>query len=107
MLTKIDYAGISGISGVEWDAVELLSQFMENWCWEKRSWTHSHFIMKQSKNYQIAYLKALATKNYNSHVFNRQIEFSFDFAVWIKQKINAICRQSFKKSQKNISNPST
>ena len=37
MLTKIDYAGISGISGVEWDAVELPSQFMENWCWEKRS----------------------------------------------------------------------
>ena len=37
MLTKIDYLGVSGINGVEWDAVELPSQFMENWCWEKES----------------------------------------------------------------------
>jgi oligopeptidase A len=35
MLTKVDYLGVSGINGVEWDAVELPSQFMENWCWEK------------------------------------------------------------------------
>jgi len=34
MLTKIDDIGVSGISGVEWDAVELPSQFMENFCWE-------------------------------------------------------------------------
>ena len=34
MLTRIDTAGVSGISGVPWDAVELPSQFMENWCWE-------------------------------------------------------------------------
>ena len=33
MLTQVDYAGVSGISGVAWDAVELPSQFMENWCW--------------------------------------------------------------------------
>ena len=35
MLTEVDYLGISGISGVEWDAVELPSQFMENWCWQR------------------------------------------------------------------------
>ncbi|MGB0845725.1 MAG: M3 family metallopeptidase [Thiolinea sp.] len=35
MLTQVDYPDISGISGVEWDAVELPSQFMENWCWER------------------------------------------------------------------------
>jgi len=35
MLTKIDYADVSGINGVEWDAVELPSQFMENWCYHK------------------------------------------------------------------------
>jgi oligopeptidase A len=34
MLTQIDDLGVSGISGVEWDAVELPSQFMENFCWE-------------------------------------------------------------------------
>ena len=34
MLTRIDALGVSGISGVEWDAVELPSQFMENWAWE-------------------------------------------------------------------------
>ncbi|MES1929098.1 oligopeptidase A [Salinisphaera dokdonensis CL-ES53] len=37
MLTQVDYGPISGISGVEWDAVELPSQFMENWCWERES----------------------------------------------------------------------
>ncbi len=34
LLTRVDIAGISGIQGVEWDAVELPSQFMENFCWE-------------------------------------------------------------------------
>ncbi len=36
MLTRIEFAGASGINGVAWDAVELPSQFMENWCWEAR-----------------------------------------------------------------------
>ncbi len=35
MLTTIDYFGVSGINGIEWDAVELPSQFMENWCYHK------------------------------------------------------------------------
>jgi oligopeptidase A len=35
MLTTVDYAGVAGINGVEWDAVELASQFMENWCYHK------------------------------------------------------------------------
>ena len=34
LLTRVDVAGVSGIQGVEWDAVELPSQFMENFCWE-------------------------------------------------------------------------
>jgi len=37
MLTRMDTAGVSGINGVEWDAVELPSQFLENWCWERES----------------------------------------------------------------------
>ncbi len=35
LLTQVDYMPVSGINGVEWDAVELPSQLMENWCWEK------------------------------------------------------------------------
>ena len=34
LLTRVDYIGVSGIRGVEWDAIELPSQFMENFCWE-------------------------------------------------------------------------
>ena len=37
ILTLIDYAGVAGINGVPWDAVELPSQFLENWCWERES----------------------------------------------------------------------
>jgi len=37
MLTQVNAAGVSGINGVEWDAVELPSQFLENWCWERES----------------------------------------------------------------------
>lgn len=36
-LTRVEYGGVSGINGVPWDAVELPSQFMENWCWEKEA----------------------------------------------------------------------
>lgn len=35
MLTRVDYAGVAGINNVEWDAVELPSQFMENWCYDR------------------------------------------------------------------------
>ena len=37
MLTRVDYPAVSGINGVPWDAVELPSQFMENWCWEREA----------------------------------------------------------------------
>jgi oligopeptidase A len=37
VLTRIDYPSVSGINGVAWDAVELPSQFMENWCWEREA----------------------------------------------------------------------
>lgn len=46
MLTKIGYADVSGISGVEWDAVELPSQFMENWCYHKET------LLGMAKHYQ-------------------------------------------------------
>jgi len=37
MLTRVEAAGVAGISGVAWDAVELPSQFLENWCWEREA----------------------------------------------------------------------
>jgi len=37
MLTKVETVGVSGINGVAWDAVELPSQFLENWCWEREA----------------------------------------------------------------------
>ena len=82
MLTKIDYLGVSGISGVEWDAVELPSQFMENWCWEKES------LQMLSGHYQTGeklpdnlFDKMLAAKNFQAGMMMvRQLEFSlFDF----------------------------
>jgi oligopeptidase A len=35
MLTTVDYSDAAGVSGIEWDAVEVASQFMENWCYHK------------------------------------------------------------------------
>ena len=91
MLTKIDYAGISGISGVEWDAVELPSQFMENWCWEKKvlDTFAFHYETKQKLPNSL-FKKLLATKNYNSGIsLIRQIEFSlFDFILHMDQTKN-------------------
>lgn len=84
MLTKIDYLGVSGINGVEWDAVELPSQFMENWCWEKES------LQMLSGHYQSDELlpdslfdKMLAAKNFQAGMMMvRQLEFSlFDFKI--------------------------
>ncbi|WP_204152882.1 M3 family metallopeptidase [Leptolyngbya sp. CCY15150] len=46
MLTTVDYSGASGINNVEWDAVELPSQFMENWCYRRST------LMSLGKHYQ-------------------------------------------------------
>jgi len=84
MLTQIDYLGVSGISGVEWDAVELPSQFMENWCWEKEA------LALISGHYQTGealpdalFEKMLAAKNFQAGMLMvRQLEFSlFDFKM--------------------------
>ena len=89
MLTKVDYAGISGISGVEWDAVELPSQFMENWCWEKEVLDTFAFHYKSKEKLPSSlFKKLLLTKNYNTGLtLLRQIEFSlFDFLLHMNDR---------------------
>ncbi|MBT5951815.1 MAG: oligopeptidase A [Methylococcales bacterium] len=84
MLTKVDHLSVSGINGVQWDAVELPSQFMENWCWQKPA------LEIISGHYQTGaplpeslLEKMLAAKNFQSGMFMiRQLEFSlFDFQI--------------------------
>ena len=84
MLTKVDSLFVSGISGVEWDAVELPSQFMENWCWEKEGLELiSGHVETGEKLPQELYEKLLKAKNFQSAmVMVRQLEFAlFDFRL--------------------------
>jgi len=84
MLTKVDHMFVSGISGVEWDAVELPSQFMENWCWEKEGLEliSSHYQTCKSLPKEL-FNKLIKAKNFQSAMFMvRQLEFSlFDFKL--------------------------
>ena len=84
MLTKIDYIGVSGINGVAWDAVELPSQFMENWCWEKEALAviTGHYETGEPLPDEL-FDKMYAAKNFQSGLqMVRQIEFSlFDFRL--------------------------
>jgi oligopeptidase A len=81
LLTQIEELGVSGINGVEWDAVELPSQFMENFCWEWDVLTHMTSHVETGEPLPRALFdKMLAAKNFQSGLQTlRQIEFaSFD-----------------------------
>lgn len=84
MLTKVETSGVAGISGVPWDAVELPSQFMENWCWEPDAlaFISGHFETGEPLPQQMLE-KMLAAKNYQAALFIlRQLEFGlFDFRM--------------------------
>lgn len=84
LLTEVDYAPVAGIHGVEWDAVELPSQFLENWCWSREA------LALLSGHYQTGhplteelYQRMLAAKNFQSGILMvRQLEFGlFDFRL--------------------------
>ena len=83
-LTKVTVAGVSGIAGVEWDAVELPSQIMENWCWNKESLKliSSHYETGESLP-DVLIDKMINAKNFCSALsLLRQLEFSiFDFEL--------------------------
>jgi oligopeptidase A len=79
MLTTVDYSGAAGIQNVEWDAVELPSQFMENWCY------HRPTLLSMGKHYETGeplpdhyYQKLVDAKNFMSgSAMLRQIHFSW------------------------------
>ncbi len=89
MLTTVDVPEVSGINGVEWDAVELPSQFMENFCWQKEA------LDLFAKHYKTGeplpdelYQKMIRAKNFQSSLqMVRQIEFSL-FDMQLHQKID-------------------
>lgn len=78
LLTTVNYSGAAGINNVEWDAVELPSQFMENWCYDPTT------LFSLAKHYQTGetlpqaeYEKILATRNFmTGSAMLRQINFS-------------------------------
>lgn len=87
MLTEVDVAAVSGINGVAWDAVELPSQFMENWCWEKEVLEFLSGHYQTGEPLPEEKLKSLLdAKNFQSAVMLvRQLEFSlFDFRLHIE-----------------------
>jgi oligopeptidase A len=84
LLTRVDVAGVSGIQGVEWDAVELPSQLMENFCWEwdVLSWLTAHVDTGEPLP-RALFDRMLAAKNFQSGMeLVRQLELAlFDMRV--------------------------
>ena len=78
LLTSVDQLGVSGINGVEWDAVELPSQFMENFCWEWDVLKHLTLHLDRAEPMpRSLYDKILAAKNFQSGMQTvRQLEFA-------------------------------
>ena len=87
MLTQVDNISVSGINGVAWDAVELPSQFMENFCWEKESidLIARHYQSNESLPDDL-FDKMMAAKNFQSGMqMVRQLEFAlFDFRLHLE-----------------------
>ncbi len=84
MLTQVQVAAVSGINGVPWDAVELPSQFLENWCWEEQALAFISGHYQTGESLSKAMLdNMLAAKNFQSAMFIlRQLEFGlFDFTL--------------------------
>ncbi|MBT8447089.1 MAG: M3 family metallopeptidase [Gammaproteobacteria bacterium] len=84
MLTRVDRPAVAGINGVAWDAVELPSQFLENWCWHPEALTlfSGHFETGETLPAEILD-KLLAAKHFQSGMQTlRQVELAlFDFRL--------------------------
>lgn len=87
LLTKVEYASVSGINGVPWDAVEFPSQFMENWCWDRETLQEisQHEVTNEPLPDSL-FDKLMAAKNFQPgmHIL-RQLEFAlFDFRLHLE-----------------------
>ena len=90
MLTNVDYAGAAGINNVEWDAVELPSQFMENWCYERET------LFGMAQHYETGetlpeadYQKLLAARHFmTGNAILRQVNFG-----WVDMALHAEYRK--------------
>jgi len=87
LLTEVDYPSVAGIDGVEWDAVELPSQFMENFCWQRdalnlfaRHWQTGELLPDD------LFARMLAARHFHAGLFLvRQLEFAlFDFRLHLE-----------------------
>lgn len=91
MLTKVDFTAVAGINGVEWDAVEFPSQFLEYFCWEKSSLDviAEHYETKAPLPESL-YEKMIAGKNFQTGLqMVRQLEFSlFDFRLHLEYDVS-------------------
>jgi len=100
LLTRVDDLGVSGIAGVEWDAVELPSQFMENFCWEWDVLKHlTAHVDTGAPIPRPLFDKMLAAKNFQSGLQTlRQVEFGlFDMRLHTEpdapERVLAIARE--------------
>ena len=87
MLTQVEASGVSGINGVEWDAVELPSQFLENWCWQRESIDMISGHYKSGEPLPDDMLEKMhAARNFQSAMqLVRQLEFSlFDMQIHLQ-----------------------
>ena len=87
LLTRVDYPAVAGINGVAWDAVELPSQFMENWCWEREPLDLFAAHWETGERLPDAlYQRMTAARNFQSAMqMVRQLEFSlFDFRLHLE-----------------------
>ena len=106
LLTQIDYPEASGIHGVPWDAVELPSQFMENWCWQKEGLEliSGHYEtgepLPKTKLEQL-----LAARNFQSGIFmTRQLEFAlFDMHLHMEYEKGSDIQALLDQIRKNVS----
>lgn len=89
MLSTIDYAGVSGINGIPWDAVEVASQFFENWVWEKPGLEllTQHYKTGEALP-EYLFIQLLNAKHFQSAIqFLRQLELAlFDFELHVQFK---------------------